>query len=236
MLVAPVFSGRTVPVALRTALVVLFTVLVQPVALAESVAPRLTPTAGIGELIVGLAIGLGVALLVGAAEVAGELLAIQIGLSGASVLDPMTNASTPVLGNFLSLFTITVLLALNVHLAMLEALATSLRTLPVGTALDLQRGAAAMVSLGTTLFITGLRFAAPVIATVMIGNTALAILSRAAPQLNILSVAFPLQIGLGLFALGATIPYLATVLGNWPGHYDAQLTALFSALAAPAGH
>lgn len=231
MLVAPVFSARTVPVAVRTALLVLFTALLEPVAFASAVAPVLTPAAALGEALVGFAIGMGVALLVGAAEIAGDLLATQIGLSGASVLDPLNAASTPVLSNFLSLFTVTVLLALNVHLGMLEALATSLRTLPVGTAFDLTRGVTALIALGGTLFVTGLRVAAPVIATVLIGNAALAVLSRTAPQLNILSVAFPLQIGLGLFAIGAVIPYLATVLGNWPAHYDAQLTTLFTALA-----
>ena len=53
------------------------------------------------------------------------------------------------------------------------------------------------------LFGLGLQFAAPVVAAVLVANTALAILSRAAPQLNVLSVAFPIQIGIGLVALAA---------------------------------
>jgi flagellar biosynthetic protein FliR len=80
----------------------------------------------------------------------------------------------------------------------------------------------------------GLRFAAPVIATVMVVIAALAVLSRATPQLNILSVAFPLQIGLGLFALGIALPFIASTLGNWPTAYDQQLTSFFTAIA-PAG-
>jgi flagellar biosynthetic protein FliR len=235
MLVAPVFSAKTVPVAVRTAMLVLFTILIQPLAFASvHNAPSITPAAAMGELLVGFAIGLGAALLVGAADAAGDLLATQIGLSGASLLDPLNNTSEPVLANFLSLFTVTVLLALNAHLGMLEAVASSLRVIPIGTALDVQRGLAALLSLGGTLFVTGLRFAAPVVATVMIGNVALAILSRAAPQLNILSIAFPLQIGLGLFAIGIALPLIATTLGNWPSQYDHQLTTVFSAFV-PAG-
>lgn len=236
LLIAPVFSARTVPVAIRTAMLVVFTILLQPVALAASRAPLLTPVTALGELLIGFAIGLGVALLVGAAEFAGDMLATQIGLSGASVLDPLGGATAPVLANFMSLFTITVMLALNVHLAMLEALATSLRAVPAGAALDLGRGTETLLRLGGTLFASGLRFAAPVVATVMIGNTALAVLSRVAPQLNILSVAFPLQIGLGLFALGASVPYLASALANFPSHYDAQLSTLFSAFMRGAAH
>ncbi len=192
MLIAPVFSAKTVPVALRTALLVLFTVLIQPVAYASAHGiPQITPASAVGELLVGFAIGLGVALLVGAAETAGDLIAIQIGLSGASLLDPFSNVSSPVLSNFFSLFVITLLLALNVHLAMLEAIGSSLRAVPIGSAMNIQSGLGAMLSLGGTLFVSGLQFAAPVLATVMIGNVALAVLSRAAPQLNILSVAFP---------------------------------------------
>jgi flagellar biosynthetic protein FliR len=230
MLVAPVFSAQTVPVMVRTALVVLLTVLLAPVAFSQlHTPPHITPVTALGETLIGFAIGLGAAVLVGGAEAAGDLLATQIGLSGASLLDPLNNTSTPVLANFFSLFTITLLLALNLHLGMLEALGTSLQTIPVGTTLALRHGIGAMVSLTGTLFTLGLRFAAPVVAVVMIGNAALAVLSRAAPQLNMLSVAFPLQIGLGLFALGAAIPFLATYVGNWPVQYDHQLTGLFNA-------
>jgi flagellar biosynthetic protein FliR len=196
--------------------------------------PQITPASAVGELLVGFGIGLGAALLVGAAESAGDLIAIQIGLSGAALLDPLTKQQSPVLSNFLSLFAITILLALNVHLGMIEALAASLRAVPVGSAMNLHAGLASLLSLAGTLFLVGLRFAAPVIGTVMVGNAALAVLSRATPQLNILSVAFPLQIGLGLFALGVALPFIASTLGNWPGQYDQQLTSFFTAVA-PAG-
>jgi flagellar biosynthetic protein FliR len=237
MLIAPVFSAATVPVKWRTSLLIVFTILIQPIAYANmQVVPALTPATAVGELIVGFGIGLGAALLVGAAQSAGELLAIQIGLSGASLLDPLTRQSSPVLANFLSLFAITILLALNAHLGMIQSLADSLRAVPVGSAMDLNAGLANLVSLGGTLFLVGLRFAAPVIATVMVGNAALAVLSRATPQLNILSVAFPLQIGLGLFALGIALPFIASTLGNWPTAYDQQLTSFFTAIAPGGMH
>jgi flagellar biosynthetic protein FliR len=90
-------------------------------------------------------------------------------------------------------------------------------------------GAASMASLGASLFAMGLRFAAPVIAAVLVTNAALAVLSRAAPQLNVLSVAFPIQIGVGLFVLAASLPLIATVLTNWQTGYDGMLTSVFRA-------
>jgi flagellar biosynthetic protein FliR len=114
---------------------------------------------------------------------------------------------------------------------MLDALAASTRYAPVGGTVDAAAGARAMLSLGGLLFATGFKFAAPVVAAVMVANVALAVLSRAAPQLNILSVAFPLQIGVGLFALAASLPLIATHFGAWEGSYDGLLGRLLGAFA-----
>jgi flagellar biosynthetic protein FliR len=187
----------------------------------------------VSEALVGFAIGLGVALVVGAAEAAGDLMAIQIGLSGAAIMDPLNNAQTPVLGQFAQLFAITLLLSLDAHLLMLDALAQSVRAVPVGSALDLQAGLGAMVSLLGTLFALGLQFAAPVIAAVLIANVALALLSRAAPQLNVISVAFPIQITIGLVALAASFGLIATFFTGWAGVYDSMLSHVFGAMNAP---
>jgi flagellar biosynthesis protein FliR len=169
---------------------------------------------------IGLAIGLGAAILIGAAEAMGDLLAVQIGLSGASALDPLTNISVPVLGQFANLFAVTLMLSVDGHLVMLGALARSLQLLPVGGEVNMAAGASSMVAMGSTLFVIGLRFAAPVLATVLLANVAMAILTRAAPQLNILSIAFPIQIAVGLFAFAATIPAIGTFYLGWNGVYN----------------
>jgi flagellar biosynthetic protein FliR len=103
---------------------------------------------------------------------------------------------------------------------------------PVGATLDVPRGLAELVATGSTLFVLGLRFAAPVIAAVLVTNAALAVLGRAAPQLNILSVAFPLQIAVGLMALFASLPLIASFFGGWTGVYDGLLDRVFGALVA----
>jgi flagellar biosynthetic protein FliR len=172
---------------------------------------------------VGFVIGLGAALLVGAAEAAGELMAIQIGLSGASIMDPVNQHQVPALGQMMQLTALALLLSLDLHLVMLDAVAASTRVLPVGMEMDLAGGAMALVRTGSTLFVLGLRFAAPVVAAVLIANVALAILSRAAPQLNVLSVAFPLQIGIGLFALAAALPFIGTFFTGWATVYDGMV-------------
>lgn len=234
VMVAPLFSAKTIPMPVRTALVALFTWLLHPMALSWAKAPALTPAQFLTETLVGFAVGLGAALMVGAAEAMGDLVSINTGLSGAASLDPITNQSMPVFGKFASLFALTVLLSVNAHVEMLEALAGTLRLVPVGAPLDVRAGLFAMVSLAAELFSLGLRFAAPVVAMVLLGNVALAILSRVAPSVNVLAVAFPLQIGVGLMMIGAAIPLVGTFFLGWHGVYDGMLSRVMTALAGGA--
>jgi flagellar biosynthetic protein FliR len=232
LMIAPVFSAMVVPRNIRVAVLVVLTVLLQPAALASvRDIPRITPAALLSETVIGLAIGLGAAIIVGAAEAAGDVMAIQIGLSGAAILDPLDASQTPVLGSFARLFAIAVLLSLNLHTVMLGTLADSAQLFPVGSPVSLVSGVRMMVQSGGALFVLGVRFAAPVIAVVLIANIAIAILGRAAPQLNILSVAFPVQIMLGLITLAASIPAIGHLLAGWASINDSMLGPIVRALA-----
>lgn len=231
LLIAPVFASRTVPMMLRTSLLVLLVILLQPVVFAAtSGSPSLTAAALLTETLTGFAIGFGAALFIGAAEAAGDFMAVQMGLSGAASLDPLTQHSVPVLGQFTSLFAITMLLATDGHLVMIAALMDSFTVIPVGAPVDAAAGIGALISMGTLLFSLGLQFAAPVVAVVLIVNAALAVLGRAAPQLNVLAVAFPVQIGVGLLALAATVPLFGAVFLGWRGEYDAAVLRVLDAM------
>jgi len=235
VLVAPVFSTKAVPVTVRTCIIILLTALLQPMALAQMTSvPAITPETFVAEALIGFALGLGAALLVGAASVAGDLMGMQVGLSGAAVLDPINNSSENVLGTFGNLFAVTLLLAVDAHLVMIDAVARSVQMIPVGGGIHAV-GIYAMVRSASVLFGLGLQFAAPVVAAVLIANCALAILSRAAPQLNILSVAFPVQIGIGLVALGASIPFIGAFYRGWSGVYTEMLDRVFASLIRGGG-
>src|SRR5690349_17866399 len=231
VMIAPVFSTKNVPVAVKTCIVVLLTALLQPAAFGQMTSiPSITPETFLGETLVGFGLGLGAALLVGAASVAGDVMGVQIGLSGAAILDPVNNTSENVLGVFGNLFAITLLLAVDAHLVMIDAIAQSVRAIPVGTGLHAE-GMRTMVRSGSVLFGLGLQFAAPVTATVLVANTALAILGRAAPSLNVLSLAFPIQIGIGLVAMAASIPFIGAFYHGWSGVYMNTLHRVFNAFA-----
>lgn len=232
MLVAPVFSTQAVPMRVRAALMVLFTVLLYAVARGNVASLQVTPASAISESLVGFAIGFGAAVFIGGAQLAGDVLAVQIGVSGAGALDPLSQTQSSSLGHFTQLLALTLLIAAGGHILMLQALAASLHVVHVGGMVDLRGGLAALIRLGSQLFIVGLRFAAPVIAAVLVGNVALGVLARVAPQLNVLAVAFPLQIGLGFFVLWAAMPLLGTIFSHWASTYQALLDPVFRALGA----
>jgi flagellar biosynthesis protein FliR len=230
VLVAPIFSSKMMPATVRTAIAIVLTVLLQPVALSHTTTiPHITPTTFLSEALIGIALGMGAALLVGAASVAGDIMGMQIGLSGAAVLDPMSNTQENALGAFGGLFATTLLLAVDAHFVMIDAVSKSAIVAPIGGTVHVA-GMLTLVKSASVLFGLGLQFAAPVVAAVLVANTALAILSRAAPQLNILSVAFPIQIGIGLVGMAAAIPFVGAFYHGWSGVYNNSLDRVFAAL------
>lgn len=230
---APLFSGRMIPGTVRTALAVVLTALVWPAAVdaVDVTAVRLTAATVLVELGVGLSLGMGAAIFVGAAESAGDTIAVQMGLSGANVVDPSSQTQLPVLGQLLGMFATMLILSTGGHLVILRALHGSLELVPPGHPVDVQRGALAVVALGGRLLSLGLQFAAPVVAAMMMANAALGILARTVPQLNILMVAFPIQIAVGLFVLAATLPVIASAFAAWPDAYGEVAGGLLGAFA-----
>jgi flagellar biosynthetic protein FliR len=232
MLVAPVFSSRTVPRMVRAGFAVLLTILVYPAVGETSASVVVGPGTLVAEMIVGLGIGLGAATLLAGAELAGEVLAVQTGLSGATALDPLSGQGTPVLGNLLQFVALVLLLVTGGHLFMIEVLATSYEVVPVGAGFDLTAGALELFLTAGLLFTQGLQLAAPIIAAVSVGYVALGVLARASPQLNMLAVAFPLQIGLGLVVLAAVLPMATTTYAEWPRHIAVMAERFLGALRA----
>lgn len=237
MWIAPLFSARTIPMAIRTAVLVLLTILLWPAAMAApgADAARVTAATLVSELAVGLTLGLGAAIFVAAAEAAGDMLAVEMGLSGANLVDPMSQTQLPVLGHLLGLTVTMLILSTGGHLVILGALHRSLEVIPPGAPIDIEPGTMAVARLGGTLLTLGLRFAAPVAAAMMISNAALGILARTVPQLNVLMVAFPVHIAVGLFVLAATLPLVGAAFGHWPEQYGSLAGRLLQSFAVPGG-
>lgn len=224
LLSAPMYSSRTIPMRVRAVVLVVLTVALLPVV--ETVAAAPSPTRFLIETGIGLTIGLAASLYMAGASAAGDVLAIQMGLSASTTLNPISGDSVPILGQFAQLTALIVVLSLGGHLVMIEAVRESLSLIPLDGELEVEQGLVGLVTVAGRVFVIALRFAAPVIAVLIIGNVVLGVLGRAVPQMNLLMVAFPVQIGIGFLALAAAIPIIGTLLGGWPFDFEADVRFL----------
>lgn len=207
----PILGDRTVPARVKIALAMACAILVAPT-LAD--APTSSPFSGDGlmllvqQALIGIAIGLGMRFVFAAAELAGDMIGVQMGLSFATFIDPQNSTQTPIVGSFLVIIASLILLALNGHLLMIAALVDSFQTIPVSAKPQLALSIEHWVALGGEIFRVGLHLSLPVLVTLLALNLAMGVLSRAAPQINIFAVGFPLTILAGLFLLGLSLPYM----------------------------
>jgi len=210
--VAPMFSARVLPRRVRAALALALTVAVLPLL---PPAPAIEPFSADGvivliqQLLIGLFMGLVLRLVFAALETAGQVVATQMGLGFASLVDPINGGQMPLLSQFYSMFGMLIFLALDGHLVLIRMLVDSFRALPVGTdGLSLVRYRE-LAEAGVRIFAGALSVGLPAIASLMVVNLAFGVMSRAAPQLNIFAVGLPITLIFGLLILLFSLPALA---------------------------
>jgi flagellar biosynthetic protein FliR len=209
---APPFSNAAVPIRIKLILGLAISLALVP---ALPALPPISPGSGEGMLIlgqqmlIGMAMGFAMRLTVAAIDYAGEAIGLQMGLGFATFYDPDNTSQTPVVSEFLSLLGLLVLFSINGHLMIMATLAHSFTVLPIaGTSL----AAGSWLNFahaGAIIFSSGLILALPVIAALLITNVALGVLTRAAPQLNLFAVGFPITLIAGFVMLILSLSYLA---------------------------
>ncbi|MBI5626184.1 MAG: flagellar biosynthetic protein FliR [Nitrosomonadales bacterium] len=211
---SPVLGNKQVPKRVKIGLSVLLAILIAP-AIGEMPPVSVGSTQGIlimiQQIIIGVAMGFTMRLIFTAVEMAGELSGLQMGLGFASFYDPINATHSAVIAQWMGIIAILAFLALNGHLYMISTLAESFQTLPIGSMMS-YRGFYGVVSWGGSIFAYALQISLPILAALLITNIALGILTRAAPQLNLFAVGFPITLAIGFFVLALSIPYFAPIL------------------------
>ena len=212
---APVFSNRGVSVRVRLAIGMGVAIAVLPV---MPPMPQVAPGGGLGlaifaqQMFIGIAIGFMMRIVFAAVDMAGALIGMQMGLSFAIFFDPDAGGQTAVLSDFLNLIATLLFVAVNGHLLMIEALVRSFEWLPVGTEIVRAEGWGYIARAGLTVFAAGLLLSLPVIGVLLVANIALGVLTRAAPQLNLFAVGFPVTLTAGFIGVLLIMTNFAPVL------------------------
>ncbi|WP_342119111.1 flagellar biosynthetic protein FliR [Pseudoduganella sp. OTU4001] len=209
---SPIFGNARIPMRVKVALGVLMAIVVSP---GVPAMPALDPAGWAGlsvlarEIVIGAGMGFAMRLIFAAVEMAGEISSLTMGLGFASFFDPMSQGRSSAVSQFLVWVVTLAVLAVNAHLVLLEALAESFFTLPVAAISFNNDGFWVLALWGAKIFSAGLQLSLPIVAALLITNVALGILTRAAPQLNLFGIGFPITLGVGFLTLTMTLPYMA---------------------------
>lgn len=160
------------------------------------------------EVLIGLWLG-GLARLVTIAmAMAGQAVALLLGLAQALVPDPELGGQGTATGRLFSLAAVVVVLGTGLYALPLRALAESYAVLPVGEAFPAGAGAEAMAAAAAESFALALRLAAPFVLAAVVINVALGLLTRIAPQVQVYFIAVPGQVLAGVALLALVMPAL----------------------------
>src|SRR5687767_14823049 len=175
---APIFGARFVPPRVRLFLAGAVTLIVAPLIPTPQIAP-FSPAGfvvTVHQVIIGVAVGFALQLIFDALSMGGQLLSNSMGLSFAFNVDPLRGASTPVLGQFYMLLVTLTFLALNGHLLLIELLAGSFKTLPVGLQGLNAESFWQITAWGNQLFSNALLVALPGLTALLVVNLAFGVM------------------------------------------------------------
>ncbi len=231
---APVFSIRGIPNILKIGMAGLLALLVFPFV------DRVTPDLELnfwnalilvaGEILTGITIGIIINFLFAGIELAGEYIGVDMGIAMAQEFDPMFDQQVSVIARMQNILAMLIFILIDGHHFLIEAVVYSFKLLPVGTwsinSLAIQK----IITISASVFIIGIKIAAPAIVTLFLTSVAMGITARAVPQMNIFFVGFPLRISAGLISLIMAFPLFFYVFQKMLSTFETDIMYLMKVM------
>jgi len=216
MVFCPFLSNDAIPLPVKAGLTMLLTALLYPLhgPVALVLGPWQWLQVTLGEVVIGLLLGLTADFLLESALVAGQILGVQMGYSLANLFDPQTQADTPVLAEFHQLAGLLVFLQLNVHHWVLRALVRSYGYLAPGAGWATLAATSGLLHAAGGIFLAAVEIAGPALAATVVVDVALGLLGKASPQLPVLFIGLSVKNLLGLAVMIATLAYWPRFFGE----------------------
>jgi flagellar biosynthetic protein FliR len=209
--IAPFFGNQAISMPIKVAMGILLAMMIAPAAPAMPTVDLLS-LRGIliiaEQMIIGLAIGLMMQIIFSAIEMAGQISGMTMGFGFATNYDPQSAGSTIVISQLMGILALLVFLSMNGHLIMISALLESFYAFPV-TAEPRMIDGMTIAIWGAKLFSISLQLSLPIVATLLITNLALGILTKSSPQLNIFGIGFPITLCVGFLVIMLMLPTMA---------------------------
>jgi flagellar biosynthetic protein FliR len=166
----------------------------------------------LGEVAIGLLLGFLLLLIFSAFQLAGQFFSLQMGFGASEVFDPLSQIEVPLMGEFLNLIAMLVFIAISgtgkFLLVGVQQSFDHLRALDLVT----HREGVVQLLVGGLggLFQSALTISFPILGTLILVSIVMGLMAKAAPQMDVLTMGFPLSIGVSFILLFATLPFLMT--------------------------
>lgn len=212
---APFLNNSGLPKRMRLLLGLALTVAIIPTL---PPMPNVVPTSGQGlwilvqQILIGVGMGFSMRVVFAGIELSGQLVGNQMGLGFATFYDPLSSSQTVVIANFATMIATLLFLSMNGHLIYFATLAESFHVIPVSLNPVSAEGWKILALSAQKIFIIGVVLSLPVVTALLITNLALGVLNKAAPQLNLFAVGFPITLSIGFIGLMLSLSYMAVPL------------------------
>jgi flagellar biosynthetic protein FliR len=218
---APVIGTRSIPVKVRLIIAIAVTIVIVPLV---DIPTDVSPVSFDGflvtlqQILIGIAMGLTLRVVFVALELAGQVIGQLMGLLMASMLDPSNGTQVPIISQVYLLLASLLFLSIDGHLIMIAALAESFQSLPISSQGISSDAVWTFLTWISSIMATAVIIALPAIASLLIVNISFGVMTRAAPQLNIFAVGFPIMIVLGvliiMLTLGGVLHHIIELFDN----------------------
>jgi flagellar biosynthetic protein FliR len=216
VMLLPGFGEVFIPVRTKLAIALLLTLIILPLHRAayhvdmQSVAPLAVLM--VHEIIIGVVLGATARVTLAALQVAGSIIAQQLGLGFVTSIDPTQGQQGALMGNFLTLLGIALLFATDTHYLVIAALNDSYKIFSPGELMPSGDVAALATRAFAAAFKIGLQLSAPFLVFGLVFNIGLGVLARLMPQMQVYFIGVPLSILIGFMILAAV---LASMMGTY---------------------
>jgi flagellar biosynthesis protein FliR len=214
----PFFGANSIPVRIRIILACAVTYLLAPTL---NVSGDISIFSAPGmlfvlqQILVGLALGAIFHFVMTAIVMAGHNVATTMGLGFAASADPQNGDESTVVGQIYTIVATLYFLGVDAHLRLLGIISDSMHSIPLQQYVLTPQLFQAIVMFSSQIFVFGTLLVLPVLVGLLLANLALAVMTRAAPQLNIFSLGFPATILVGFILMLLTVPVMTPLLSNF---------------------
>jgi len=215
----PIFSSSAFPNQLKIALALVLALLFYTVVPVDPARfPRDIPTFGLmlgAEILVGFTLGLCLRIFFAGVQMAGELIGFQVGFSMINIMDPQSGENVSIMDQIGYWVCLIIFLVLNGHHIIIMSMIDSFELVPVGGFVMHAAIPPRVMDVAAGLFVDAVKISAPVIAVLTFVNTGFGLVAKFSPQTNVMIVAFPVKIVVGLIFFAMTLPIIAIVTRDY---------------------